>query len=58
MSSNDKVAQLEVQLQRAGAKRAAQKAAEKQQIAAEKEAAEARWVEEERRVAEWRSGRR
>ena len=54
MSSDDKVAQLEAQLQRARAERAARKAAEERQIAAEMVVVEAKWVAEEKAAAEVR----
>ena len=52
MSSDDEVAKLEAQLQKAKAKRAAQKAAEEQQIAKEKAAAEAKRIAEEKVATE------
>ena len=54
MSSDDKVTQLEVQLQKAKAERAAWKATEEQQIAEEKVAAEVKRVTEEKAVVEVR----
>ena len=57
VSSSDEVAQMEAQLQKAKAEKAAQKATEEQQIAAEKVAPEAKRVTKENAVVDVCGGR-